>query len=406
MLLALVALSLLVGQTIRARSFDRGLFAFVGSVVVGASATAAMAQGLTALGAFPAIWTESSWPARIALHSVATAGAVSVASWLARRATARSLWAGTWIGWAALSVVSAAIAPGISYLFVVPALAAALSGVLPFGVACVAPAAVASVLLLSISAGVYDALGFALPPVIALPSLLLASTLAPMTGALGDTRARHLPPLLFVLALGAAAFSRFTPKFSADVPQRVNVVFRQDAERARVFVDASWGNVTWGPPPRAMLDAMGGSRGRAPALPWSTPSEYVEVPSIELPLPTVDVLSVDDDGAKRRVRAKLRSPRGATSMNVVFPSGRPLEVKVDGRFAFPRNGLGIFAVPPEGVLLEVESSTSGPIEITLVDRSRGVPSGTKAEDAVHARPVDAVASQDGDVTVAVSSARL
>ena len=78
-----------------------------------------------------------------------------------------------------------------------------------------------------------------------------------------------------VLAMIAAAL---VPTFSVENPQRVNVVFRQDDDRARVFVDTSWGRATLGKAPRAMSDAVGATSERAPALPWTPPATFAEAP--------------------------------------------------------------------------------------------------------------------------------
>ena len=187
MLLALVAISLVVGHAIRGRALDRGLVVFFASLVPGILAALLAGFALRACGALPAFWVAHPYPALSAIHLSAAAAVLGVSLVLARRSTPRALWAGTWIGWGALGVATAAFAPGMSYLFVVPTLVAAIAGWLPLAVACVAPAIAAATLVLALATSLYDALGFAIAPLMALPTLLLATTLAPM---LADVPAR------------------------------------------------------------------------------------------------------------------------------------------------------------------------------------------------------------------------
>ncbi|HVH40831.1 MAG TPA: hypothetical protein VM925_00765 [Labilithrix sp.] len=191
----------------------------------------------------------------------------------------------------------------------------------------------------------------------------------------------------------------------------MNVVFRQDDERARVFVDTTWGRSTWGSPPASMLNAIGAPLDHGPALPWSLPSTFAEVPRLQLPPPVAEVLSVED-GGRHLARVRLRSQRGAPTLALLLTGKRYVDVNVDGHRAMPRAApggmmLALHAVPSEGVVVELESpGTSGPISFTLLDRSTGVPAGTKAADAVRSRPNEATAFQDGDVTIVTTHASL
>ncbi|HVH45987.1 MAG TPA: M20/M25/M40 family metallo-hydrolase, partial [Labilithrix sp.] len=95
MLLALVALALVVGQAIRARSWDRGLAVIV-SLVPGVLAALGVGWLLRAAGALPAFWIAHPLPALGAIHFAVGAAVVGTALALARRSTPRALWAGTW----------------------------------------------------------------------------------------------------------------------------------------------------------------------------------------------------------------------------------------------------------------------------------------------------------------------
>lgn len=406
--IALVALALVFGQWLRRRRADRGLAVFFVSLFAGLSAAAIMGWALRAAGALPAPWVAHPAPALSAVHVAGAAGAISIALFLARRARPESLWAGTWLGWGVIGALTAAAAPGASYLFVVPALAAGLAGFLPLASACVVPAAVASVLVFALGALLYEALGFAVPLAHAVPTVLLVTTLSPMLARISARAARRTAAALSAFALGLGLVAAAVPKFTASRPQRVNVVFRQDDGAARVFVDTSWGPARWGSPPAAMVRALGGPARLAPALPWGfAPVTYTDVPAIDAPAPSAEIVSIDQVSGRRRVRARLWSPRGAPSLALVLPAARPVDVRAFGQVVNARpvvggSLVGLFAVPPSGALVELEARGDEPIAATLIDMTEGVPPGTAAAAVVSARPPEAAPFQDGDSTLMTS----
>jgi hypothetical protein len=412
-LFAIVAVALVLGRAIRARAFDRGLVVFVPALLAGVVATLLVGQVLALTSATPAPWVAYPLPALVALHAAAGSAVLAVGLFFARKASPRALWAGTWIGWGALGIVTAVVAPGMSYLFIVPTVVAAIGASLSRPIAAIAPAAAAATLVLALATGLYETLGLKVAPLTALPTLLLATTVAPLLGSqdLAPKAGKRLGLGLLVLALGGVAVAMIVPKFAASNRQRVNVVFRQDDTAARVFVDTSWGATSWGQAPPSMLAAIGSPSIHEPALPWELPSLGAEVPRLDARAPIAEVLSVEDDASHHRVRLRLRSSRGAPMLGLFLPAGRRVEVKVEGRFASPRpfatgSLVGLLAVPEEGGVVDLDSRTPGPISFTFFDRTFGTVPGTKAEAAARARPLEATPSQDGDLTVLSTSLAL
>jgi hypothetical protein len=259
-LLAIIAFAFVLRHVIRAKTFDRGLAVFPAVLAVGGAGGFVVATLLSMLGAVPSPWVAQPLPGILAIELGALAGAFGAIRLLAM--TPRALWAGVWLFWALLGIVSSKIAPGASYLFIVPALAAGMAGHTRFDVACIAPAAVAATLILTLRGGLYDALGFAIAPLLAIPVILLAITLAPM---LVPTDKR-IPIAGAALSLIALLVAAVVPKYTAEHPQRVNVAFRQDEAGAKVLVDTSWGPaMQWGEPPEPMLRAAGAGAQRVPA---------------------------------------------------------------------------------------------------------------------------------------------
>lgn len=422
--LAIAALALVVAQALRMRALraDRALLAWPAAFAAAIGASLLAGLGLRAAGALPTPWVAHPLLAVVCLHSTAIVAGAAAASVVARDRDPGVVWAGAWIACAAAGVATAAVAPGAAWLFVVPALAAGLAGALgPSRIACAPararatsieaasalPAIVAAILWLPLAWPLYEALGLVAPPLASLPSSVVVATLAPLVT--GAPRRLLLVPGLSAAALAIGAV--VAPPFDARVPQRVNVVARQDAGEpdARVFVQASWGALAWGEPPRAMLDALGAPTEREHVLPWIAPSLGARAPRLDLPPPEVAAIEAATSGGKRRVRATLRSRRGAPTIVVEIDDAtrRAARVSAHGLASGLRGTvLALRAVPAEGVDVEIACDGEAPVEVVLYDVTRGAPEGSSAARAIAARPSAAVPSQEGDVTVVSTPARL
>lgn len=412
--LAVLALVMIAAHAWRYRSWDQGVFVGPAALAAAFAVPAAFGWGLRALGALPAPWIATPIAALASLHLAAIAGGIAASASLARKATPRGLWVGTWLAWSALGVGAAAVAPGTSYLFVVPALAAGLFGAARnIGVASAGPPVFATLVLAPVLLALYDALGLAVPVLAAVPTALVVTTLAPFWSALPRLSSRA-PLVALAGAVIAALVASVTPPFSASVKQRANVVFRQDDERdrARVFVDTSWGPSTWGDAPLAMKNALtdGGRPSRLEApFAWAPPAIVVDAPRIEAQPPDLVVLSTSLESDRRRVRVHVKSRRGAPTIGIRLPAARKVDVGVCPRAktgsecaqAAPRFGVvGLKGVPKEGMDVElVAMGGPDPIPIEVFDRTHDVPKGSIAAHVVSARPAEATAFQDGDVTV-------
>jgi hypothetical protein len=408
--IALVALALVVAQTIRLRAWKGGGVGLAASLAASFGALVAsigVGAVLKMFGALPAPWVAHPLPALLSLHIASIAAGSGAAMFVARRSTPRALWAGTWLTWAALGVLVATIAPGASFLFVIPALAAGLAARLPLGVASAVPACAAALLWMPIAIPVHDAMGFAVPALTCVTTILLVSTLPSLIAG----APRRSPAAAAALSVALAIVAVIVPPFSAEHPQRVNVVFRQDADHlTRVFIGASWAHNPWGTAPASMRRALGDpSRVRTETpTPWSAPALASEAPRIDLPSPQVDVVDGSVADGTRRVRAHLRSPRGARTLMVVLPAARRVDVTVMGQSAPPRNGAILFrGVGPEGLEVDFVADGVDAIDVTVLDSTHGVPASSDlARAVVSARPREAAETQEGDVTLTARALRL
>jgi Peptidase family M28 len=392
--LAGIALALVLGQAMMMRAWSvRGMLAAPLALLLAVLASAALGFGLRVAGAVPAPWVANPLPAVLSMHLAAIAGALAATLW--SKASPRTLWAGTWTLWGALALASAAVAPGASYLFTVPALVAGVAAFLPLEIACVAPVAAAAVLWMPLASPLYGAIGLGIPGAPSISTAVLVTTLAPLVAPLP----RRASAAVAAGALGLALVALVVPRFSAAHPQRVNVMFVQDESRSRAFVQASWVHFPWGPAPASMVSALGGTtRVEAPA-PWLAPGLATDVPRVAANPPEV----VNRGGSN----VTLRSHRGATTLLLETPAARGATIRAYGQVASPREGRVAFrGVPPEGIKVDVTAADGKPIELVLYDMTRGVPPDTAAARAVQARPPEAAETQDGDSTLLVVRAKL
>lgn len=416
--LAVLALVMVSAHAWRYRSWDQGVFVGPAALAAAIVLPAAFGWILRTLGALPAPWIATPAAALACLHLAAIAGGVAASASLARSATPRSLWVGTWLAWSALGVGAAAVAPGTSYLFVVPSLAAGVFGAARnIGVASAGPPVFAALVFAPVLLALYDALGLALPVLAVVPTALVVTTLAPLWSGL-PRLSRRTPLIALAGAALTALVASVMPPFSATVKQRANVVFRQDdgEEKARVFIDTSWGPSRWGDAPPAMKNALkdGGRPSRLEApFGWAPPAIVVDAPRIDAEPPDLVVLSTSIETDRRRVRVHVKSRRGAPTIGIRLPAGRKVDVAVCPRaktgsecaHAVERQGVvALKGVPKEGMDLElVAMGGPDPIPLEIFDRTHEVPRGSIAAHAVSARPAEATAFQDGDVTVLAKS---
>ena len=379
--LAVLSLSLIVVWTIRRRTFGwRGLVAPLGALV-GATILAILVGALLhAFGALPVAWIAHPAGALISLHFACFAAGLAISRLLARD---ESTWSGTWLVWSALGVVVAAAVPGACFLFVVPALVAGLTGGLREDLRAAIPSVAAAVVWLPLVVLVYEGLGIAVPVAAALPSIVLVST-----WPIVPRRVLAAPAVIAAVAFIAALL---VPRFSVAVPQRVNVVYRQDARASHVYLAASWGPRLWGDPPPAMLEAMGPHSVIGAPLPWAAAVPEATVtglPSLVGPQITMQERSAS------QLRIHVTSPRGAKTLMVVTDATSAI---VEGVAApMIQQAFLVRGIPASGVDITLANARS----LTVLDLTYGVPSDSPIAVAVRdARPPTAVQTQEGDLTV-------
>ncbi len=328
-------------------------------------------------GGMPSNWVAHPLPMEIAFWSLAVAVVLTHGIVLTRRAGFWGLWAGVWTWWAVLSLVLAWLAPGFSYVVLIPLIVAALAG-LPFtlmrvgerdtersrvsnsssvdgdsrylGIMVLVPLGTAAVLGFAPAFLLYDALGARAMVVLAALVGLVLTTFTPLCADLRDGRslpAIAIPGIPIAIA-GLAIFAAITvPAYSAKAPEHVNIEYWQDSDSgvAQWIVEPASGRL----PEPIRLAASFHRMDRGP-FPWNRgPAFLADGPHLDLAAPTFTILQDSVGDGKRSYHALLRSERGASGAMLLFPPGS----QVDGvRF-------GGIPMEPQTARVQEASTTAG-----------------------------------------------
>jgi hypothetical protein len=383
MLLLALAVGVLRGA-FRADAFLLSLLLVPALLAAAAVVGVGLEIALRAFGALPSPWVAHPEPT-LAVCLVIVAGTVTALAAAAGPERATALWGAIW-SWLCVGA-GAAVAklPGASFLLLVPVLSAALFGLLWFAfprknalwssLAALAPILAAAVLWLPKLSLLYTAVGFASLPALclafALPALSLAPLLATPTGLLR----RALLITAGILVPAGAVTALFVPRTSGENPARLSLAFHQDVDTgtARYLAD-----VSWAPLPEGFASA-GVQFAAADPRPWTGVTRAVATPApkLELTAPEYDVTERETGaGGERRLRGRLRSPRGAPMIRLVV-SGK-VELKVGGvraspRFESPSYASTFIVSDPTGVELELRIPSAEKVSALIVDHSYGLP---------------------------------
>lgn len=400
-------------------SLGRGLLAFVLGVAL--AVVAAFALQMLLRGAFPAAWAANPLPAKVAFWLLPLAAVLAAAAWLSR-ARSLGLWAGVWLCWAVVGLLLAVLAPGLSYLFLVPALVAGVAGLVTLGgppsgrvLASLVPALAAGLLWFPILLALYDGLGLGGLFVTGVLVGVFATTLAPLVAPADRAWRRWAPVALAVFAVVFAVVAMLTAPFSPEAPRPLPLQYHLDADTGL----ARWLAFAGGRPlPEPLRTAVPFAQEPVRPFPWAPERARAiaaPAPALGLQAPELTVLGSSVEGGKRRVRLRLASPRGAHVGFVLIPAGAKLEsMRMQGQ-EVPQGaspaGQGaqwrnytLLTLPPEGGELEVVLGETSPLDWYVGDRTYGLPPAGQA--LLKARPATVTTIQNGDVTTVSRKVRI
>ena len=327
---------------------------------------------------------------------------------------------GSALGWLLLLGASLVLAPGGSHLFTWPLLfQLGALGLLvwrarpeptsPLEVGVAAACALPAIVLLApVVALLFPALGL---PGVAAPTAVIVAGYGLLLPALGWTISREgrWLRLLFVFgATGVLLAAGLTNRFDERRPVPVSLAYALDAATDRAWwlndgpeLDPWAANFVGGaevsPFPEFSAEPLAVRRGAAPP--------------VELPAPTVRLLEETTRDGRRTLRLHVRSARGAPFVHLFVPSGTSVVGgAVAGRELPPalvpralpdgiRWGFSFLGAPPEGFEWTLETTTTGPVTVTAVDQSPGLPESPGGAQTARPAHVATARSRLADTTL-------
>jgi hypothetical protein len=338
---------------------------------------------------------------------------------------------------AVVAVLAGAAAPGLSYLFTWPLLAAALflgwtvlapaaaERPWPRAAALAVASAVTAVLMapfVHVLFGLLIRMDSFLPvPVGSGTSVLVALALGfllPTLTFLGGPRRWLVPGAAAATGLAVIVTGAATSAFDVDHPRPTNIAYVLDADAG----DAAWVTTDEDPDPWTRRFFAAGAEPTGflwtpNANPdWAKPAWRAPAPTVALAAPEVAVLEHRSAGGLRTLRLRATSPRGAPNLYLdvrtpgavaaAWLDGKELDLShwpADRRARFR---LAYHAVPPEGIEIALTYAGDGPVEVRVEDRSNGLPAVPGVTDAP--RPPDTMpaAYEMADPTIVARSLRI
>ena len=417
LLFAWVVAQLLRRRLVTIRAIAWGFLAWSVMLLAAGVVGSSLSWVIHAAGAFPSNWVAHPLPAEMAFWALAFTVVGALAAAFARRCGFWGLWAGVWGGWTILSLAVNLFVPAIGYLFLVPALAAALVGLLAAydrpeknwkkEAAAIAPSGVAVILGFAAAWFLYPSLGRIILPALTVVLALVATTLAPVFGCVPG-RWRWVSPLIGAgITLVAAVVALLVPVYSAGAPERVNIFYYQDGDtgKAEWLVDPDSGRL-----PAAFEQAAAFHKEDATPFPWWGSAFAADAPHLDVPAPTLSILESSLAGGKRMFRALLRSSRGAPVASISFPPNSGVDSFMMNGQLVPetyrralrwRRGWRQYicaTLPREGIEVSFTLPAATPVDALVLDESSGVPlEGLFLEKA---RPATTTPQHEGDETIA------
>jgi len=371
------------------------------------------ASWLASLRAHGAVFVAQPGPATAAMWLIGVGVPILIARRFHDAAKFDGLYLGQAICWSVIGIVLALVLPGASYLAVIPAMTAALLGVVRAtvgagkAVVSILSAGVAAIVFFPLAVALYDALGRPALPAIAAVVALVTTTFTPMMATAPPMR-RALVSAFIATAIVFVTIANFVPAYTPESPRHINIRYYDDG-RPRWLADTVTTQMTRA----ASFEVV-----RPRMFEWlaSPPSPYVAAaPALGVPAPELRVVRDERGGGKRKLTLQVRSARNAARVALLFRTPALEAIRVNGVAPPPPPQRFRNFLAPEWhqaavrgaseALVEITLGRDGPIDVVVSDTSYGIPPAgaalARARDASVAVPV-----HDGDTTTLVRRLRL
>ena len=312
-------------------------------------------------------------------------------AWFNKKLAVENLFAGALFWWLLLCLLTALILPGVSYLFTWPLffvllgfgyILRATEWINTKSTLILAVSAVAGVLLLAPAIHlIFVALTLSLSGAAAILIVLLLGLLLPLLCQIAATNKWLLPGVSALAAVIFIVLAGWTSVPSKSHPKPDNVFYCLDGGTGQ----AMWASIDAQPDDwTANFFTAGMERGPlTECLPQSSRTFLKsKAPVAPLDAPRVELVDDQKSNDTRILQLRLTSPRGANAISIFFdPDAEIINASINdrpalsGRSATAKQGwfLIYYALPPEGVVLRLETKSAKPLRARAVDLSYGLP---------------------------------
>ena len=422
---AILALALLIFETailasrgeLGIKGFLLGFVSWPVVLLVAWILGAALRFFLAATRATPANWVAHPTAMLFAVWAAGFAAVGLIAALWGPGAGLWGMWSGTWTCWGIVALVLGAMAPGVSFLFVVSALAAGILGLaIVFSrqgsgsavtVAAVLPAVVTAFVGVYSIWFLYTALGVAFLHGITICVALIALPLAPLAAAVSPQRRWRFLSAAFAVVVIATIAAITVPPFSAASPETLNLQYHEDADSGKTHWLAFPAS---GRLPLSLRSIVSFARTPISVYPWNADKPLAaDAPALNLPAPMLTVQRASSSQGESSYDVLLKSARGAPLILLAFaPDVKPESVSIAGhavpelstRMLHYTHGWRIYDcadTPQEGIEMKFTIAGTSPVSAFLLDESYGLPS--QGMSLQSARPATTTQIQRGDGTV-------
>lgn len=397
-----------------------GLVEWVVILAVTAGLAYILTQVLRRASAIPVNWPAHPLPLVTAYWWLAISVIVTHGLLFARRARFWGSWAGGWIWWALIAIVVSRQAPGLSYVALVPTLAAAVTGLFftfrrsdepaAFSLAAIVPLGAAGFVCFPPILQLYVALGRGALILLALQVAFVLTPAAPLCSDLKKASgfAKLVMPLGPICVTILATLIAFVvPAYSAKAPEHSNMDYWLDSDAGKsewvVFPES-------GRLEEPIRTATQFRRLEAGPFPWSRGVAFAaDAPHVDLSAPTFTIQESSEGNGKRSYRALLRSERGAPIAMLLFPPDSGVdsvrindlpveaETELDRRYLNGWTLYDSFTTPSQGVEIQFSLPIGKPVDVLVFDEAFGLP--PEGLFLLKARPLTATPFSMGDLTI-------
>jgi len=366
-------------------------------------------------------WYGYPFASVVALWLVAALAVLLQAALLNRRGHISTRYAGVWLLRSTMGVVLAVQLPEASFLFILPAAVAGVSGLASWlwrrdedavatQLLALVPALAAAVLWFPLVLQLETAMTLRLHPAITSTAALALGTALPVLSVAPARRRWHGVKLTSAALTGALAVAIMLRGYSVMRPQRLSVAhFQRAGEPAATWmVDASWG-----PVPDAVRELAGLEPPGPPPVRWAGHKSVAlgEAPRAALALPELDVTERHTlENGSQRMRIFLRSPRQARTVGLLIPPKIVVTAAaIEGRSVQPHRLqstegwwkdhalIAYVGAPAAGFEMELRLQGNEPFDIELFDVADALPD--LAQPLLDARGALGTPSQNGDLSM-------